>query len=132
MIYTTEQLEKMLSDATPGPWRVEQDTTLIWGACNSDDTSNRGMGYPIAECRITAMSSWAKGPDADAGEANARGMAMWRDIAADLIAARRRLEAVHGLHGMLAALRNELSWSRKTREIADKITAALAALESAQ
>lgn len=47
---------------TPGPWRVEEGTTLIWGDCNQDDTSSYGMGYPIAECRLTPSGSWAKGP----------------------------------------------------------------------
>lgn len=57
---------------TPTPWRIEQDTTLIWGDCDPDDTSDRGMGYPIAECRVSPVSSlWAKGPDYDEGEANA-------------------------------------------------------------
>lgn len=56
---------------TPGPWRVEQDTTLIWGACNPDDRTTWGMGYPIAECRITPAQWKAKRPDADEGEANA-------------------------------------------------------------
>jgi len=35
-------------EATPRPWRVEKDTTLIWGACDPDDNSTYGMGYPIA------------------------------------------------------------------------------------
>lgn len=58
---------------TPGPWRVEENTTLIWGKCNPDDQSNWGMGYPIAECRITPISQigWATGPSEDEGEANA-------------------------------------------------------------
>jgi hypothetical protein len=58
---------------TAGTWRVEQDTTLVWGNCDADDSSNYGMGYPIAECRITpANPRWAKGPDHNEGEANAR------------------------------------------------------------
>lgn len=58
---------------TAGPWRVEEGTTLIWGACDPDDTTDYGMGYPIIECRITPISyGWAKGPNADEGEANAR------------------------------------------------------------
>lgn len=63
----------MSGQHTKGPWRVEQDTTLIWGACNPNDASNYGMGYPIAEARITPINSrWAAGPDPDTGEANAR------------------------------------------------------------
>lgn len=65
---------------TPGPWRIEEGTTLVWGHCDADDLSNRGMGYPIAEARITPISLWAKGPDADAGEANARLIAAAPDL----------------------------------------------------
>lgn len=60
---------------TPTPWRVEQDTTLIWGACSPDDSSNYGLGYPVTECRITPAGSWAKRPWADEGEANAAAIA---------------------------------------------------------
>lgn len=75
----TEQMHTP-TDATPGPWRVEEGTTLVWGACNSDDLSTRGMGYPITECRITPSASWAKGPSADEGEANARLIAAAPDL----------------------------------------------------
>lgn len=57
---------------TPGPWRVEQGTTLVWGNCNPDDHSTRGMGYPIADARINPSGNWSTGPYADEGEANAR------------------------------------------------------------
>ena len=57
---------------TPGPWRIESGTTLLWGACSEDDLSSYGMGYPIAECRITPISKWPKGPNYDEGIANAR------------------------------------------------------------
>ena len=40
-----------LVGVTPGPWRVEQDTSLIWGGCNPDDDTTFGMGYPMAEMR---------------------------------------------------------------------------------
>jgi len=36
---------------TPGPWRIETDTTLIWGNCDSDDMTSYGMGYPVADCQ---------------------------------------------------------------------------------
>ena len=55
--YTPAQLEALLKDATPGPWRVEDETTLIWGHCNQDDNSTRGMGYPIAEAKLRT-SGW--------------------------------------------------------------------------
>ncbi len=58
---------------TPGPWRVEGGTTVVWGACNPDDLSNYGMGYPVTDCRITPISnsSWCQGPEYEEGYANA-------------------------------------------------------------
>jgi hypothetical protein len=40
---------------TPTPWRVEEGTDLIWGACNPDDQSTYGMGYPVVEGK---SASW--------------------------------------------------------------------------
>lgn len=71
----------MSKEYTKGPWRVEEGTTLIWGACDPDDTSDRGMGYPITECKTSpGYSLWAKGPTADEGEANARLIAAAPDL----------------------------------------------------
>jgi hypothetical protein len=72
----------MSAKHTPGPWRVEQDTTQIWGACDPSDNSTRGMGYPIAECRTTRAGNWATGPDCDEAEANARLIAAAPDLLA--------------------------------------------------
>jgi hypothetical protein len=72
----------MTTAHTPGPWRVEEGTTLVWGACNPDDSTTRGMGYPILECRITPSGSWAKKPWADEGEANAHLVAALPDLLA--------------------------------------------------
>ena len=59
----------IMAEHTPLPWRVEQETDLIWGACNTDDFSTRGMGYSIVEGK---SGSWNKGkPDMDEREANA-------------------------------------------------------------
>ena len=85
-------LPVLVADATPGPWRVEQGTTLIWGHCNPDDASNRGMGYPVSECRITPISSWAKGPDADEGEGNASLIALAPSLAATVIEQQAEIE----------------------------------------
>lgn len=81
-----------MSKHTPGPWRVEENTTLIWGDCNTDDHSTRGMGYPIAEARINPSGNWSTGPYADEGEANARLIA----AAPDLLAAAKNLIDAHG------------------------------------
>ena len=43
--------------ATPGPWRLEENTTLVWGNCNPDDTTSYGMGYPVAES--VGRASWS-------------------------------------------------------------------------
>ena len=88
-------LEKLLADVTPGEWRVEDRTTLVWGDCNQNDTSTYGMGYPIAEARRTPSASWAKGPkDYEEAEANAQLIAMAPDLARKVIAAEKLAKAV--------------------------------------
>lgn len=58
-----------MTEHTPTPWRVEEGTDLIWGACNPDDQSTRGMGYSIAQGK---SGSWGdRKPDMDEREANA-------------------------------------------------------------
>lgn len=37
---------------TPGPWRQEVNTTLVWGKCNRHDDSSYGMGYPVADVQL--------------------------------------------------------------------------------
>lgn len=90
---TPEAIAALLDGVTPGPWRVEHETTLIWGHCDQDDTTDRGMGYPVSECRISPVSSWARGPDAGAGEANARFIAAARELVPALAAEIARLTA---------------------------------------
>ena len=88
-------LEKLLAEVTPGEWRVEDRTTLIWGDCNQNDTSNYGMGYPIAEARRMPSASWTKGPkDYEEAEANAHLIAMAPALARKVIAAEKLAEAV--------------------------------------
>jgi hypothetical protein len=91
---------------TPGPWRVEQDTTLIWGACNEDDTTFNGMGYPIAECRTMPISNWAAGPDYDAAEANARLIAAAPELKDAAVKARAALAIA-----VIAHSGGEFGWS---------------------
>lgn len=81
---------------TKGPWRVEEGTTLIWGACNPDDSSTYGMGYPIIECRISPASQWAvtKGPKSGEGEANAHLTAAAPDLLEALFACEKQAEEV--------------------------------------
>ncbi|MBB4628099.1 hypothetical protein [Paracoccus denitrificans] len=96
----TAELERLAASITPGEWRVEAGTTLVWGSCDADDTSDRGMGYPVSECRIAPISSWAKGPDANEGEANARAIALVPALICEVLA-RRKAEA--GMRALLLA-----------------------------
>jgi hypothetical protein len=69
---------------TPGPWRVEQDTTLIWGNCNPDDSTSYGMGYPVADCQ--QPRPWRReSPTDDEIAANARLIAAAPELLAALI-----------------------------------------------
>lgn len=45
---------------TPGPWRVEDGTSLVWGACNPEDRTSYGMGSPVAEGLATATWKGAR------------------------------------------------------------------------
>jgi hypothetical protein len=54
---------------TPTPWRVEQGTDLIWGACNPDDQSSYGMGYPVVEGKSASWKPYK--PSMEEREANA-------------------------------------------------------------
>lgn len=78
---------------TPTPWRVEGDTTLIWGHCDTHDLSDYGMGYPIAECRVSPMSTstWCRAPYADEGEANAAHIVKCVNMHDELVAALENL-----------------------------------------
>lgn len=58
-----------MTEHTPTPWRVEDGTDLIWGACNPDDRSSYGMGYSIVEGKIPSWKPYK--PDYDERAANA-------------------------------------------------------------
>ena len=75
---------------TPGPWRVEQDTTLIWGNCDPEDRSTYGMGYPVAEAKIMwgHGSPFCRSARHDEAEANARLIAAAPDMYVALDACR--------------------------------------------
>lgn len=83
---------------TPTPWRVEENTDLIWGCCNADDTSSYGMGYPIIS-GFASFGGWADGrPDYNEKEANAafivRAVNAHDDLVDALRLAERELAAV--------------------------------------
>jgi hypothetical protein len=71
---------------TPGPWRVEQGTPLVWGNCNPDDRSTYGMGYPVASMEKPLHWSGSGEPTIDTQEANARLIAAAPDLLAALLA----------------------------------------------
>ena len=121
---TTEQLEQMLADATAGPWQVGNRHTK-----SGVYTAN---GDLIASTHGSMNSSRDRGEEIAEQDASATIIAATPTITAELIAARRKLEAAERLHGAISGLRNELSWSPKTRAIADKMTAAIAAWEAEQ
>ena len=85
MTYTTEQLEKMLAAATPGPWVTqEKECDEFWFA----------DGYLTSGPAIL----WI------ADQADAALIAAAPTITAELIAARRKLEWVQGLVEAATAL----------------------------
>lgn len=101
----SEELRKLVEAATPGPWRVEEDTTLIWGDCNPDDTSSYAMGYPISECRTHPSSTLFKGPtEYEEYTSNAQIVALAPDLAAELLALREAHERQQEMAGKLAVL----------------------------
>ncbi len=46
----------------------------------TDYNDGKWHGWNGGECRVTPVSSWASGPDADAGSANSRFIAAARDL----------------------------------------------------
>ena len=86
-----EQMKRDREAGTPGPWRLEQGTTLIWGDCDADDLTTRGMGYPIAEAHRT--KPWSVAPFLDGEpEANARRIARAPTLEAEVLRLREALE----------------------------------------
>lgn len=67
---------------TPGPWRVEEGTTLVWGACNPDDRTTYGMGYPVASMEQQRRWDRSGEPTTDTQDANARLIAAAPDLLA--------------------------------------------------
>lgn len=62
-------LKRLAEEATPGPWDTDENS--VWGACDPDDTTSRGMGINILQCRAS-VPRWAKAPlDYEQSERNA-------------------------------------------------------------
>jgi hypothetical protein len=103
----------MTTKWTKGPWRVEKDTTLVWGNCNPDDASSWGMGFPVARSVTRSFSVWAQRPDDDEAVANAHLTAAAPDLYAALDALLKFHEASadeplhHQARDILAKARGE-------------------------
>lgn len=76
---------------TPGPWRIEEGTTLIWGNCDPDDRSSYGMGYPIMDAQYPRP--WRRSnPTNDEIEANCSLVAAAPDL---LVALKEARDFIH-------------------------------------
>jgi hypothetical protein len=76
---TDTQIASGISAYTPGPWRQEAGTNLVWGACDLDDTTSYGMGVPVAEAKVELNKTY----DWDQALANARLIAAAPDLHVD-------------------------------------------------
>ena len=85
-IITSEELQTLLDAATPGPWAVFTSEDE-WGC----DTFVGTLTDTLFDVRPWKGPSWQS--------ANARAIATWPTIAAELIAARTKLAAAEGLAG---------------------------------
>ena len=87
-----DEWQALADAATPGTWRVESNTALVWGACDLDDQSSYGMGYPVASADLPP--TWKKtNPTAEEMFANAAFIATARTALPALIAHTKKLEA---------------------------------------
>ncbi len=79
---------------TPTPWRQEEGTTLVWGACGPDFPFTGNIGVPVAEAQL--RRSWASEPNMDTALANAAFIVTAVNAHADLVEALRNLLEKHG------------------------------------
>jgi len=119
MTTATEELRKLMSEATPGPWDVASDgrSTAIrknFHAAHHMNVCGSVHGYMYADDEKAMLN------------ANARLIAMAPTIAAELITARAKLEAAAKMAEAIMGMDD--GW----RGISDKARAALAAWEAAK
>lgn len=92
-----DELQRLADEATPGDWKVEEGTPLIWGGCIESEVFDFYMGRPIAEVRM-AQPTWDRTGKPMCGPENAVFIATARTAVPDLLAEVRRLQAeVHEL-----------------------------------
>ena len=103
MAISTEDLRKLLDEATPGPWPSEptgDGKRIIIG----DGLVDGPGGYEVAEV-------YSDDCDRDEANANAALIRMSRDLAAELIAARAKIEAAEKLYAALDSIIDGRMWS---------------------
>ena len=106
-----------MSGWTKGPWRVEEGTDLVWGACDPEDRSTYGMGYPIMR-GVAPQSLRHSHPTPEEREANARVAAASPSLAEALAEALAYLEGSNPM---------ETSGGHKNATLREAIRAALSA-----
>ena len=118
MTHTTEKLEAMLAAATPGPWAMGPDEEGEPAQCITAD------GFDIA----TAWGGYNR------ADADTRLIAAAPEVTAELIAARRKLEAAHGLVAAAVPFVSPVQNADYARQLRqhDALQRALAAWEAAR
>ena len=114
MTIATEELRKLVNDATPGPWEARSSRQGCWVSADCDPWTV--VGTEDDEGRYGAIKI----------DANAVLIAMTPTIAAELITARAKLEAAAKMAEAIMGMDD--GW----RGISDKARAALAAWEAAK
>jgi hypothetical protein len=100
---------------TPLPWRLEEGTPLIWGACDPDDKSTYGMGFPVAEA--VPPTRWnCNRPSADERMANAAFIVKAANSHEALIEALRPFAAMAKSYDDMTDTPEEIEFTILTRE----------------
>jgi hypothetical protein len=77
-----------MAEHTAIPWRVEEGTTLIWGACVLyEDGAPNYLGFPVASAETARSWSTPAYPSAEVQEANAAFIVKCVNSHAELVAA---------------------------------------------
>ncbi len=114
MTIATEELRKLVNDATPGPWEARSSRQGCWVSADCDPWTV--VGTEDDEGRYGAIKI----------DANAVLIALTPTLAAELITARAKLEAAAKMAEAIMGMDD--GW----RGISDKARAALAAWEAAK
>lgn len=114
MTIATEELRKLVNDATPGPWEARSSRQGCWVSADCDPWTV--VGTEDDEGRYGAIKI----------DANAVLIALTPTLAAELITARAKLEAAAKMAEAIMGMDD--GW----RGISDKARAALAAFEASQ